>query len=472
MIRFGTDGWRGIIGEDFNFTNIRVFAKVLAEFLYNRRGNATSVIIGYDGRFLSEETATLIAKILIDKNIEVILSDQVVPTPTVSWTVRERKATLGIMITASHNPSIYNGIKIKAEYGGPVIDDTFNRLIKLFKYDSKFDDKPSIIPKPRVICHDILDDYKRYLISSFDWDKICRIKDRIIIDSMGGAGRDILYNILRNKKLDVLGLRIEADTRFSDGLPEPIEKNLNLLGDNIRDNNTAIGIATDGDADRLGVMDRDGKFITLHNIIALILRYLVKERKNRGTFIKTATVCSLPSRVAERLKVPVKEVGVGFTHITKEFVYDNVVFGAEESGGLGFGCHIPDRDGIFATLMLLEILGYYDVPLENLIRDLRSEYGESHYWREDLHFFQERREGYIDKLQRLEVDKIAGNSVINRLTYKTKSILSGLKYMLSDDRWLMIRSSKTEPMFRFYAEGNSISEAKELVREGKRLLSI
>lgn len=470
MIRFGTDGWRGIIAEEFNFQNIRAFAYAMSRFLKDRFEGNHLVVVGYDSRFLSKEVAFIFAKILKDGGAEVILSNDIVPTPVVSWTVKENHANLGVVITASHNPPIYNGIKIKQSFGGPVVDDTLENILKYFDWNSDEKDIPSVIPLPELTTTDIISPYVSYLERSFYWDKIGQLKGSVVVDSMGGSGQAILYDLLKKHGVNAIAHRERGDPLFYNGLPEPIENNLNSLKEKINKHNALLGVATDGDADRLGVLDEKGNFVSIHSLIALVLEYLVKNRNEKGTFVKTASVCSIAERVAKNLNIAWKDVSVGFANVTREFLNSKIVFGAEESGGWGFGCHIPDRDGLFSILLLLELLGHYKVTLNDLIKRLTSKYGESFYYRIDFPCYSAKRYEYLPSLLEKGVDKIGAFNVIDIRTFYFKNMLNGLKFLLGDIRWLLIRSSETEPIIRFYSEGKSLEEAKMLAQNGIKLL--
>jgi phosphomannomutase len=287
---------------------------------------------------------------------------------------------------------------------------------------------------------------------------------------MGGSGRAILYNLLKKHGVNAIAHREKSDPLFYNGLPEPIESNLNSLKEKINKHNALLGVATDGDADRLGVLDEKGNFVSIHSLIALVLEYLVKHREENGTFVKTASVCSIAERVAKNLNIAWKDVSVGFANVTREFLNSKIVFGAEESGGWGFGCHIPDRDGLFSILLLLELLGHYKVTLNDLIKRLTSKYGESFYYRIDFPCYSAKRYEYLPSLLEKGIDKICAFNVTDIRTFYFKNMLNGLKFILGDIRWLLIRSSETEPIIRFYAEGESLEEAKMLVQNGIKLL--
>jgi phosphomannomutase len=470
MIRFGTDGWRGIIAEEFNFQNIRAFAYAVSRLLKDRFEKNYLVVVGYDTRFLSKEAAFIFAKILKDGGAEVILSKDAVPTPVVSWTVKENNANLGVVITASHNPPIYNGIKIKQSFGGPVVDDTLENLLKYFDWDSDETSIPSVVPLPEVPTKDIISPYVSCLERSFSWDKISLLKGPVLVDSMGGSGRAILYNLLKKHGVNAIAHREKSNPLFCNSLPEPIASNLNSLKEKINKHGALLGVATDGDADRLGILDEKGNFVSIHSLIALVLEYLVKHREENGTFVKTASVCSIAERVAKNLNIAWKDVSVGFANVTREFLNSKIVFGAEESGGWGFGCHIPDRDGLFSILLLLELLGHYKVTLNDLIKRLTSKYGESFYYRIDFPCYSAKRYEYLPSLLEKGIDKICAFNVTDIRTFYFKNMLNGLKFILGDIRWLLIRSSETEPIIRFYAEGESLEEAKMLVQNGIKLL--
>jgi len=491
-IRFGTDGWRAVISEDFTFDNVRRVARaigdyVLEEFEKATRTGATPgeaatpplVVIGFDTRFLSDRYAVAVAEVLAQQGLRTILSRSHCPTPALSYAVRALGAAAGVMITASHNPPRYNGIKVKAPHGGPASSEITRRIeahLRRREATSPTEISSPLPPRPfeRLSLLPLYLDHIRKLV---DLEVIGRSDLHVVVDPMYGAGQGYLRSILTAAGCDVIEIRGELNPGFGGIYPEPIERNLAALVAAVRDHHCDVGLATDGDADRIGAVDSEGRFVDPHVIFALALRHLVEERGLRGAVVKTISTTQMVNRLAKRYGLPVYETPVGFNHIADLILKGDVLIGGEESGGITIKGHVPEGDGILMGLLLLEIMArrgdrYGDSPddrrsrhwLWDIINELMAEVGPFFYARSDIHTAQP-----CVKAELVARLKEAVPARLGEVPVAQVLDTDGIKYVLADDSWLLIRPSGTEPVLRIYAEAGSPEAVRELLREGARL---
>jgi len=453
-IKFGTDGWRAIISEDFTFENVSKVAKAIADYL----GKGKKVVVGYDTRFLSDTYANLVAQVLSGNGIKVILANYFTPTPVLSYYVKHLKFDGGVLITASHNPAIYNGIKFKESFGGSAIPKTVRKLEKLIKNSKSKKDNKLIIEKD--ISKPYVNALKKYINKKY----IAKKRYKIVIDSMYGAGGYYLEEILKKYGHDVITIHCEPNPNFPDINPEPIKKNLVELSKKVRELKADIGIATDGDADRVGIVDSKGEFVTPHHVLSLLFLHLLTSRKWNGLVVKTISSTVLINKIAKKYNVNLKETSVGFKYIVEWMLKENVLIGGEESGGNGFKNHIPERDGLLSGLLLVEMMGYRKKRIRELIGDLEQEFGKSRYDRIDMHLEQNKIKKLYKKLQKNPPKKIAGISITDIKTF------DGVKLILKDNSWLLFRGSGTEPILRLYAESNSNKKVNELLKAAQEII--
>ncbi|MBP7460881.1 MAG: phosphoglucomutase [Candidatus Delongbacteria bacterium] len=423
--------------------------------------------IGYDGRSQSSELAALVARVLSGAGIRVLLSDRIIPTPVLSFQVKQAHCSAGIMITASHNPPEYNGIKFKAPYGGPFLTDDTRQV-------------ESFIPPPEgsrpiesehtIETINMVDDYIQAINRHIDLDQISRLRFPVAIDSMAGAGQRILEQILLP-----LGLRVHtvdgiARTDFNGRLPEPIAANLAPLSDYLSAHpEFGIGMATDGDADRLGLLYPGGQWCSAQQTILMLTDYTITRRQIPGAIIKTSSVTDKIRTGFDHPLHPVLDVQVGFKYICEEMIRRPVAIGCEESGGYGFGFHLPERDGIISALLILEMLADSDAPsLHHYSRDITARYGAIHYNRIDQACHRPDRIHILPRLAAQPPDAIGSRHISHIDHYlSSRNVINGMKFRLDgDSRWLLIRASETEPMVRFYAEGQSDQETDEFLHWG------
>lgn len=470
QIIFGTDGWRGLLDKEVNPANIAKVAQAFSVYLIkaNKDKDNLSVAIGYDGRKMSRDFAKLFARVLSGNNIKVYLSEKTGPTPVVSYFVKNRRMNAGVMITASHNPPEYNGVKFKSSYGGPFLTE------QTLKVESYLNSDLVQVNEDYITISDLRNIYYTNLERIIDFDLIKESGVYPLIDSMAGAGQQIIETALDNHGIPARTIFKLPETDFSERLAEPLPQNLAPLALELKKGDYSMGLATDGDADRLGVMLETGEWLSAQETILLMADYLVNTKKLAGHIAKTSSVTDKLNVFASE-KRKIINVQVGFKYLCEEMLKDNVLFAAEESGGFGYSFHIPDRDGLLSGLLFVEMLassGYK--KLSELVAAKRKEYGEIFYDRIDAHYPHDNRIALLPALATSPPDKIAGFKVTGLQEFlSSRDIINGLKLQLEgDSRWLLLRSSETEPMVRLYAEGNSSNEVAQLLTEAKKLIFI
>jgi phosphomannomutase len=464
MIVFGTDGWRGVIARDFTFDNLHLVALATAKYVKKHFPDNPSVVIGYDTRFLSKEFAEETAQILAWQDITVHLSNTFSSTPQVSYHTKNKAVSLGIVITASHNPPIYNGYKLKANFGGPATPEQIAELEKELKHvyknppQFKFKSLKDYIFLKKIRLFDAKDSYLRYIKKKINFDEINKAKFRILYDPMYGAGIDTIKHLLP----DVKEIHDNYNPSFgSIGHPEPIGENLTEMIEMMKTGKYDIGIATDGDADRLGAVDHAGNFVDSHKIFMILLKYLYEKKKKRGAVAKTISLTSMVNKYCESQGIKLYETPVGFKHIAKLMSEEKILIGGEESGGLGTIIHIPERDGLFNALLLMEVMAVRQKSLMDLCDELDEEFGVHRFLRKDVHVTEQQKRDILTACDK-KPKKIGKYDVID---ISTKD---GYKFFI-ENGWLLIRPSGTEPLIRFYAEADSMSKVNELLDEGLKL---
>ncbi|CAG0931418.1 phosphomannomutase [Thermoflexales bacterium] len=465
-IHFGTDGWRAVISEDFTFDNVRRVAQAIAEYFSEIGGVGAQTIVGFDTRFLSDRYAVEVARVLAGNNLIVNLTNADAPTPAVSFAVKDQGAIGGVMITASHNPPRYNGIKLKAANGGSALAEDTKRVEVLLDKGSPFSlniaDLETTIAEGRIARFDPAPAYEEHLKKLIDRQIIDTKPGKVVIDPMHGAGRDYIRDFLVGSGWQVTQIRHDMNPGFGGIHPEPILPHLNALVDAVKESGGAFGVATDGDADRTGAVDEDGCFVSPHVIFALALRYLVEKRGLRGSVVKTVSTTLMIDRICRAYNLPLHETPVGFNHIADLMMKDDVLIGGEESGGISIRGHIPEGDGVLMGLLLLEIVAHAGVPLKELIADLQQKYGPHHYARKDLPLA--RPVAKKDMVKRLTE---GAPGAIGGVRVREVRSNDGVKYLLDDDSWLLIRPSGTEPVLRVYAESPDPALVAELIGYGE-----
>jgi len=463
VIRFGTDGWRAVISDEFTFENVRVVAQAIADYVLET-ADKPIITIGYDTRFLSAEYAQECAMVLAANGIKVWLADKVIPTPALSYAVKNRRATGGIMITASHNPYQYNGIKYKAGYGGSALPDIIGQIEeKLYCQQPKVMTLDDGLSQGWIEYFNGEEEYFAQLSSLVDLKKIARSGLKVIIDPMHGAGAGVIKKLLAAQGMEVIEVRDEANPLFGGVNPEPIRQNLQVLVEAVVKEKAQAGFATDGDADRVGAIDANGEFVNSHIIYALLLRYLIEERKWTGGVVKTFSTSQMIDKLAYKYKIPVYETPIGFKYICELFLKEDILLGGEESGGIGFKNHVPERDGILCSLLLMEIMSAYGKQLHEIVDEMMQEIGYHYYDRVDLHLKPEVKDKVMKLLKENPPKDFAGVKVKEVLT------LDGIKFMLEDGSWILFRASGTEPVVRVYVEAGSRESVTKILTAGKEI---
>lgn len=466
MIKFGTDGWRGIIAEDFTYENLRYVALASADYLKELSNNGAhqSAVIGYDGRFMSREFAEEASKVLASQGITVHISDKISTTPQVSFNTRQKKAELGFVITASHNPAIYNGFKVKSRFGGPATPDQIERLEEILNkrleegFEFELKSFSEYEKDGKIKQFDAKEAYIRHLRKKINFEAIQKADFKVIFDPMHGAGMGMLKGLI-NK---VFELHSEWNPGFGNiDHPEPIESCLPDLITTIKNGNFDFGLATDGDADRLGAVDEEGNFVDSHKIFMILLRYLYENKKKRGDVVKTVSLTSMVDMYCEDKGITLHETPVGFKYTADIMTKKDVLVGGEESGGLGTSLHIPERDGIFNGLLLLEAMAVTGKSLKQLCDDLDEQFGPHRYQRIDKKMSEEKKAAILEAAHKLP--ETIGRFEVERIDTK-----DGIKFYFHN-AWLLIRASGTEPLLRFYAEAESDTVVNELLHEAMNL---
>lgn len=470
-IKFGTDGWRGAIADVYTYANVRVVAQATANYLKGRGQDGDGLVVGYDMRFASEYFAASVAEVLSANGIHVWLASCAAPTPAVSYSILTHRAAGAAVITASHNPWTDNGYKYKPEYAGsadPATIATIEQQVAVVYPGDEIARDPigPSIEAGRITYFDAGPEYRSRLAELVDVQRLKQSKLKIVADPMYGAAIGYFSDLLAGGSLSLQELNAERNPYFGGVNPEPIARNLAKLMQAVPAEGADAGIAVDGDADRVGLVDEQGVFIDQLLVYGLLIMYLLEKKGWRGAIVKSVSTTSMADRLGKRFGVPVIETPVGFKYIGPEMTKSGAMIGGEESGGYAFRGHIPERDGTLAALYLLEMLLDYDMPLSAIVSHLQEIAGPSYYDRIDVRFPEERRDEILGRFRGAHPEAIAGERVERVQT------LDGFKYFLADGSWLLIRASGTEPLIRLYTETSSPEMAKRVLASGKELAGI
>ena len=453
-IRFGTDGWRGVIADDFTFDNVRLLAQAVADLVHEEGRAGSPVPIGHDVRFLSRRFAEAVAGVLEGNGIPTILPESVTTTPMVSCQVVASAAPLGVVITASHNPPQWNGFKVKSAFGGSAPSELTERLEALI---GRRMPRVGRAPSRR---HPFLPSYVPRLHAVVDLEAIRRTPLRVVVDSMHGAGGRILEGLLRGAKVRVHTIRAEPDILFGGTSPEPRPENLQPLREAVVRHGAHLGIATDGDADRIGVCDDRGQMVTPLQVFALLALHLLQGKGWRGGIARTFANTMVAERIAARHGVPFHDLPIGFKHIARLMLEQDILIGGEESGGIGVKRYLPERDGILIGLMLLEMLTTGGRRLSRRVTALQNEYGAYAYRRVDLTLPSDRGRRAVAEIAADPPARLAGQTV------RGIDTLDGVKLQFGESGWILFRASGTEPVLRVYCEALGEPLVARLLRAG------
>ncbi len=469
-IRFGTDGWRAVISDTFTFANLRLVAQAIADYVLEEASARPEVVIGFDTRFLSDRYAAEVARVLAGNGVVAHLTRADAPSPAISYAVLHKEAAAGVMITASHNAPRYNGLKLKADFGGAALPEQAEHVEAYLNRNQERARWPNVMDYETAIDQDLIQRfdpawaYYEHLGGLVDLDLISASELRVVADAMFGSGRKCIADMLARTRCRVVEIRGEMNPGFGGIHPEPVGHYLSALAAAIQAHHADIGLATDGDGDRLGAMDGLGNFVDPHHIFCLALRHLVEERGWRGTVVKSISTTRMVDRLAAQYDLPLVETPVGFNHIADQILNDDVLIGGEESGGLSIKGHIPEGDGVLMGLLLLEIVASAECPLHELVASVQSDVGPACYARRDMPLRTPvTKRKMVERLLNEAPDALAGETVIDVNT------LDGVKYLLADDSWLLIRPSGTEPVLRVYAEGRDSGMVDTLLSYGERV---
>jgi phosphomannomutase len=463
MITFGTDGWRGMIADDFTFDNVRRVAAAIASYVLKHEDPQHGVIIGYDTRFASPRAARATAEVLAGAGIPVKLTNDYTPTPAVSLAVRDQQAAGGVVITSSHNPWNWNGVKFKAKFGGSATP----AIMKILEEELAAGAMPRG-PGAAIVELDLKRAYIEAICRFADVNLIAKAKFNFAVDAMYGAGRGVLATIFSDHNIQHVAIRQELNPLFPGINPEPIEPHIAKLQETVLEHGCQAGFATDGDADRIGAVTEDGSFVDAHKTFAVILHWLLERKKWPGEVARAFNTTRMVDRIAARYGRKLNECPIGFKYIADLMMEREILIGGEESGGIGYSRFLPERDGILNSLLLANVMAEEGKPLGQLVADLQREFGPHYYGRRDLHIPQDMKQSAIRR---------AGSGDTTRLGHYSiskKENLDGMKLFLDAptngngaDAWILFRASGTEPLLRVYAEAASQELVDEILGSGE-----
>ena len=456
-IKFGTDGWRGIIADDFTFDNVRKVAGAIASYVLKYENAGGGVVIGYDTRFASQTAAQVTSEVIAAAGIPVKLANDYTPTPAVSYAVKQGGAAGGVMITSSHNPWNWNGVKFKANFGGSATPAIMKKVEDELQAEAMPQGTKAVIEEV-----DLKPPYVAAVCRFADLDLIGRAKFKIAIDSMYGSGRGILAGIFAERGVQHVTIRQEVNPLFPGINPEPIEPHVALLQQTVVREKCDAGLATDGDADRIGAVAEDGSFVDSHKIFCVLLRWLLERKKWSGDVVRAFNTTRMLDRIAAKHGRKLYETKIGFKYTADLMMEHDILIGGEESGGIGYSRFLPERDGILNSLLLANVMAEEGKPLGQLVADLQRDFGPHYYGRRDLHIPDEIKQSAIRRA------RDEGTQTLGSYRVRKKENLDGVKFFLDAptngngaEAWILFRASGTEPLLRAYAEASS----PELVRE-------
>src|ERR1700686_2146197 len=465
-IKFGTDGWRGLIADDFTFDNVRRVAGAIAGYVLKHEAAAlgVGVVVGYDTRFLSDRAARAVAEVIAGVGVPVLLANDYVPTPAVSYNVKRLGAAGGVMVTSSHNPWNWNGVKFKANFGGSATP----AIMKLIEDELATDAMPSGRPPAKIEEVDLKPAYVEAVSQFADLDLIRRANFKFAIDSMYGSGRGVLPKIFDAHGIRYVATRQEENPLFPGINPEPILPHVALLQETVVKEKCHAGLVTDGDADRIGAVAEDGSFVDSHKCFAVLLNWLLVYKKWTGDVVRAFNTSGMIDRIAAKHGRKLHETSIGFKYIADLMMDHEILIGGEESGGIGYGRFLPERDGILNALLLANVMAEEKKPLGQLVADLQREFGAHYYGRRDLHISDDMKQNAIQRARAESTPSLGLYRVLK------KEHLDGIKFFLDAptngngaDAWVLFRASGTEPLLRLYTEASSPELVSELLAAGE-----
>ncbi len=469
QIKFGTDGWRGVIADDFTFANVRTAAEAIAVYIHAQEDPARGLCIGYDTRFGSKAFALACAEVVAAAGIHVLLANGITPTPALSFGVRDEGAAGGIMITSSHNPAQWNGVKYKGWYGGSGKPSMITAIESFLGQAAPRPAQPADISEV-----DFLPAYLKAIESFADLDLIAKSGMKFCIDSMYGAGLTFLSDIFTRIGVDHIQIRGHVNPLFPGINPEPIEPNIRALGEATVAHGCQAGLCTDGDADRIGATDEHGNFVDPHKIYSVLLSWALKYKDWPGAVTRAFNTTKMLDRICKKHDRELIEHGIGFKYVVDLMLEREILMGGEESGGIGFQRHLPERDGLLNALLLANVMAQEGKTLGQLVADLQAEYGEHQYGRIDLTIPDDIKNGAIARARALK----PGDPVIAGMPILRQETLDGVKFFLDNpeaatkpnaaETWILFRASGTEPLLRIYTESCSKESVAMLLESGRK----
>ncbi len=464
-IKFGTDGWRGVISDNFTFKNVKVVAQAISAWVNQHlspKDGKRRVAVGYDTRFLSAEYAETVSRVLAKNGIEVCLSDRAIPTPALSFGVLKTNSVAGVMITASHNPGKFNGIKIKNAQGGGASKEVTDIVEKyLFKDEVRIENFEEAKKSNQITLRNYTTDYIKFIRNYIDFKKIKNSRFKVLVDVMHGSGRSLMQDILKGTKVRLELMRNDINPSFDGGKPEPVVEYLSGILKRVKQEKFDLGLVLDGDADRIAAVAPGGNFVHPQKILGLLVLHLHRNRGKQGGVVKTICGTTMIDNIAKKLGLKLYETPVGFKYISELMVSKRIIAGGEEAGGMGLPDYIPERDGSLAGLLLLEMMVYQKKNLKKLVEGMEKEFGRYYYERFDLKLQEGSR---LDVESFKQTKELLGKKVVDVKDF------DGVKLVCEDESWLMLRPSGTEPLVRAYSESKSPARAKQLIQYGEKLL--
>jgi phosphomannomutase len=463
-IKFGTDGWRGVIADDFTLENVRIVTQAIARYVVRCEKPGAGVLVGYDTRYASERFARAAAEVISSTGTPVWLTSEACPSPALSLLVKLRGAAGGVMITASHNPYKWNGVKFKASYGSSASPAIVAQIEKELEHVQQ-DGIPPLPPRKDLIYSlDVRAPYLEALDKLVDWNRLREAKFRFCIDPMYGAGRGFLRELFMRHGVQCEEIRGTRDPLFGGVNPEPIEPHVEALRQAVVRGKFDAGLCADGDADRIGAMDADGTFVTPHQIFSILLWHLAGTRRIPGDVAKTFSATKLVDKLAAKFACKLYEVPIGFKYICELMLEHDILLGGEESGGIGTKLHLPERDATVCALLLAEVMAWHGKRLGELVKMLHAEFGEHHYGRVDLELRPGQKEKAIEHFADPKFSRLLDWPIAKREN------MDGIKAYLGEIGWVMVRASGTEPMLRIYSETTGTATTKRVLDEVSALV--
>ena len=466
-IKFGTDGWRGVIADDFTFHNVRRVAAAIAGYVLAHEDARHGVIVGYDTRFASPQAARVAAEILAGAGVPVKLANDYTPTPAVSLAVKEQGAAGGVMITSSHNPWNWNGVKFKGSFGGSATPAIMTRIEEQLSAGAAPERRKAAIEEV-----DLKPAYIAAICRFADLPLIAKAKFKVAVDCMHGSGRGVLTKVFQEHGIEHVAIRQNVDPLFPGINPEPIERNLEALRETVLKEQCHAGFATDGDADRIGAVAEDGSFVDANRILVVLLHWLLSRRKWPGEVVRAFNTTRMVDRIAARFGRKLNECRIGFKHAADLMMDREILIGGEESGGIGYSRFLPERDGILNSLLLANVMAEERKPLGQLVADLQREFGPHYYGRRDLHIPEAVKWAAIERAQSEKTKTLGRYRVLK------KEGLDGIKFFLDAPKdgngaepWILFRASGTEPLLRVYAETASPELLQEVLASGENFVA-